>query len=73
MEEPFIPFYRPYGMSDEQFEEEVRVAQDLHDLWLYKQSKIKPILSEQEQMEENLWYETLKEELEQTSYKNWHV
>jgi len=70
MEEPFVPFTRPYGMSEEEFEEEVRIAQDFHDLWLYQQQfqNIQDNVSE-----EDLWYEILKEEMEQTSYKNWYV
>lgn len=83
MEEPFVPFTKPYGMSDEQFEEEVKIAQDLHDLWLYKQSFepqqseediwIDIMVEEDQKHEEDLWYESLKEEMEQTSYKNWYV
>jgi len=72
MEEPFVPFTKPYGMSDEQFEEEVRIAQDLHDLWLYKQS-FQQSEDDRRRHEEDLWYEVLKEEMEQSSYKNWHV
>jgi len=74
MEEPFVPFNKPYGMSDEEFEEEVRVAQNFHDLWIYQQS-FQQLQDEQDRMrhEEDLWYEILKEEMEQTSYKNWYV
>lgn len=28
MEEVYIPFYRPYGMSEEEFEYEVQLAQN---------------------------------------------
>lgn len=33
MDEPYIPFYKPYGMSDEEYQEEVRIAQQKHDEW----------------------------------------
>lgn len=33
MEEPYVPYYKPYGMSDEEFEEDVRIAQKKHDEW----------------------------------------
>lgn len=35
MEEPYVPFYKPYGMSEEEFEEEVRIAEQKHDEWEY--------------------------------------
>jgi hypothetical protein len=70
MEEPFVPFTKPYGMSDEEFEEEVRIAQNFHDQWLYQQEFQK---IQDEKHEEDLWYEHLKEQMEQTSYKNWYV
>lgn len=59
MEEPFVPFTRPYGMSEEEFEEEVRIAQDFHDLWLYQQQfqNIQDNVSD-----EDLWYEILFQE-----------
>lgn len=72
MEEPLIPIFKPIGMSIDEFAEEVRVAQDLHDLWLYKQNFV-PAKTELELQEEDLWYETLKQEMEQTSYKRWYV
>jgi hypothetical protein len=74
MEEPFVPFNKPYGMSDEDFEEEVRIAQNFHDLWIYQQSS-QQLQDEQNRIyhEEDLWYEILKEEMEQTSYKKWYV
>lgn len=70
MEEPFVPTVKPSGMSDEQFEEEVKIAQNFHDLWLYQQEFQK---IQDEKTEEDLWYEILREEMEQTSYKNWYV
>jgi hypothetical protein len=33
MEEPYIPFYKPYGMSDEEYAYEVRLAENRHDQW----------------------------------------
>lgn len=33
LEEPFIPFYKPYGMSDEEYEKEVKLAEERHAEW----------------------------------------
>ena len=37
MEEPYIPFYKPYGMSDEEYEYEVRIAEQKYQEWLDEQ------------------------------------
>jgi hypothetical protein len=33
MEEPYIPFYKPYGMTDEEYSYEVRLAEQRHAEW----------------------------------------
>ena len=72
MEEPFVPFTKPYGMSNEQFEEEVRVAQDLHDLWLYKQS-FQQSEDDRRRHEEDLWYDILYKEQMEYNYDGFIV
>jgi len=32
-DEPYIPFYKPYGMSDEEYQHEVRIAEQKHNEW----------------------------------------
>lgn len=67
MEEPFVPFTRPYGMTEEDFDEEVRVAQDMHDLWIYKQS-FQQSEDDRRRHEEDLWYDILyQEQMEQNN------
>jgi len=33
MERPYVPFYKPYGMTDEEYEYEVRIAEQRLDKW----------------------------------------
>ena len=33
MEEPYVPFYKPYGMTDEEYDYEVRIAEQRHAEW----------------------------------------
>lgn len=33
MEKPFVPFYKPYGMSDEEYMYEVRIAEQRLAEW----------------------------------------
>ena len=36
-EPPYMPFYKPYGMSDEEFEYLKDLAQEAYDNWEYEQ------------------------------------
>jgi len=47
MEEPYIPYYQPFGMSDEEFKEEVKLAEERYFQWLAEQ--------EAEQEEIDVW------------------
>lgn len=43
-EAPYIPFYKPYGMSDEEYEYEVRIAEIKYQEWLLQIEELnKPI------------------------------
>lgn len=33
MERPYVPFYKPYGMTDEEYEYEVRIAEQRLAEW----------------------------------------
>ena len=39
MEEPYIPFYIPYGMSDEEYNYEVELAERRHAEWIAQQEE----------------------------------
>lgn len=39
MSEPFIPFYKPYGMSDEQYAHEISNAHQEHERWALEQQE----------------------------------
>lgn len=41
MEEPYIPFYKPYGMTDEEYSYEVAQAKQRHAEWDAEQEQIK--------------------------------
>lgn len=45
MEKPYVPFYKPYGMSDEEYEHEVKIAEQRLANWEYenKQNNMKNI------------------------------
>lgn len=36
-EPPYVPYYKPYGMSDEEYNYEVTKAQKAYDDWEYEQ------------------------------------
>lgn len=36
MEKPYVPFYKPYGMSDEEYEHEVKIAEQRLANWEYE-------------------------------------
>ncbi len=38
-EEPFIPFYKPYGMSEEEYQNELCLAQNRYDQWAAEQDQ----------------------------------
>ena len=40
MEAPYVPFYKPYGMSDEEYEQEVMEAQMRLELWYMEQEEL---------------------------------
>lgn len=41
MEKPYVPFYKPYGMTDEEYEYEVRQAEQRVAEWEAEQEQIK--------------------------------
>jgi hypothetical protein len=41
MEKPFVPFYKPYGMSDEEFEYEVKIAEQKLSEWEDHQEELR--------------------------------
>ena len=41
MEKPYVPFYKPYGMTDEEYEYEVRIAEQRLAEWEAEQEQIK--------------------------------
>lgn len=38
-EEPFVPFYKPYGMTDEEYQHEVMLAQQRLEEYQAKQQE----------------------------------
>jgi hypothetical protein len=36
-EKPYVPFYKPYGMSDEEYQHEVKLAESKLEEWEYDQ------------------------------------
>ena len=55
--EPFVPYIKPEGMSDDDFQQEISKAQNLHDQWVYEHMD-----ELRQQTEENMWYHILNEE-----------
>lgn len=41
MERPYVPFYKPYGMTDEEYEYEVRIAEQRLAEWEAEQGALK--------------------------------
>jgi len=39
-EQPYIPFYKPYGMSDEEYQYEVKLAEQKLVEWQFEQELI---------------------------------
>jgi hypothetical protein len=39
-EPPYVPFYKPYGMSDEEYYCRVRQAEEAYEEWLYAQEEL---------------------------------
>ena len=42
IEPPYVPFYKPYGMSDEEYEYEVRIAEQRLAEWYDEQDQLHP-------------------------------
>ena len=40
MEKPYVPFYKPYGMTDEEYEYEVRIAEQQLSEWEAEQEAL---------------------------------
>lgn len=40
MERPYVPFYKPYGMTDEEYEYEVRIAEQRLAEWEAEQAAL---------------------------------
>lgn len=40
MEKPYVPFYKPYGMTDEEYEYEVRIAEQRLAEWEAEQEAL---------------------------------
>lgn len=40
-EKPYVPFYKPYGMSDEEFNQEVSMAEQRLSEWEEEQEDLK--------------------------------
>ena len=40
MTEPYIPFYKPYGMSDEEYAHEIDIAHRKHEEWALENQQI---------------------------------
>ena len=43
MEKPYVPFYKPYGMSDEEYQYEVEMAQEKLAEWEQEQQESIPV------------------------------
>lgn len=41
MERPYVPFYKPYGMTDEEYEYEVKIAEQRLAEW-EEENEIQP-------------------------------
>jgi hypothetical protein len=39
MEKPYIPFYKPYGMSDEEYQHEINIAEQRYAEWEQEQAE----------------------------------
>ena len=48
---PYIPFYKPIGMSNEEYEYEVRIAEEKYVQWEYEQRL-------EQEIEETIWKES---------------
>ena len=74
MEKPYVPFYKPYGMTDEEYHSEVRKAEQRLAEWEAEQEN-EQLLSmldnerEKEQMEaEAQYHNEMNERIESTYY-----
>jgi len=45
-DKPYVPFYKPYGMTDEEYQDEVRKAQKRLEDWKVEQAEIQMIEDE---------------------------
>ena len=46
MTKPYVPFYKPYGMSDEEYEHEVRIAEQKLAEWEAEQEYLRQMQEE---------------------------
>jgi hypothetical protein len=46
MERPYVPFYKPYGMTDEEYEYEVKMAEQRSAEWDAEQEVLQQVLQQ---------------------------
>lgn len=64
-DEPYIPFYKPYGMTDEEFQHEVEIAKEKHAEWesqVIQEDKIEYSEDYTDNPEYQQWLEELAKE-----------